>query len=362
MDVQHIKTRRKRKFRPFKQFRYLPGSVPFQKNKADLEQYNQHRFKCFYASPKVDCYPAKLNPYNIYNTKRLRDQLAKTQIIDKENKALLKKINLINRHGGRVDTFNKNAYKRLEFWRGHEYKMHKIVEHNKKIYETLVAAESRYPTAVMLAEWHVMLHNIMHSCQFPFVILAKEDKDKTLAAQPSISEGLPLSPQPIARPRCFMDFKVDNGEYLGRIIIELYFEFVPVTVQNFLEICKGASNLTYKNCLVHSIIRGKYLETGDITLGTGRGGISVYGDSFQEENHVLKHTKAGVLSMKRMQHKTENNSQFCISLNALEELDHKNVVFGKIVKGSPTIFKIEGYGRKIGKPFASIRISNCGAL
>nr|CAH7731892.1 unnamed protein product [Callosobruchus chinensis] len=362
MDEKHTKTIIKRKFRPFKQFRYLPGSVSIQRNKADLAQYNQHRFKCFYASPKVDCYPAKLNPYNIYNTKKLREQLTKTQLIDKENKDLLKKINLINRHGGKVDTFNKDAYKRLEFWRGHEHKMHKIVEHNKKIYETLVSAVSRYPTASMLAEWSEMLHNIMHSCQFPFIILAKEDKDKMLAAQPSISEGLPLSPQPMARPKCFMDFKVDKGEYLGRIIIELYFEYVPVTVQNFLEICKGTSNLTYKNCPVHSIIRGKYLETGDITLGTGRGGTSVYGDSFQEENHVLKHSKAGVLSMKRMQHKTENNSQFCISLSALEEMDHKNVVFGKIVKGSCTIFKIEGYGRKIGKPFASIRISNCGAL
>lgn len=68
---------------------------------------------------------------------------------------------------------------------------------------------------------------------------------------------------------------------------------MPVTVQNFLEICKETTGLTYKNCVVHRIVQGKYMESGDITHGTGRGGTSIYGKSFQEENHVLKHSKAG---------------------------------------------------------------------
>lgn len=35
------------------------------------------------------------------------------------------------------------------------------------------------------------------------------------------------------------------------------------------------------------------MEMGDITQCNGRGGFSVYGKSFAEENHKLKHTKAG---------------------------------------------------------------------
>lgn len=84
-----------------------------------------------------------------------------------------------------------------------------------------------------------------------------------------------------------------NGEYLGKVIVELYYDYVPVTVQNFLSICKEEGGLTYKNCVIHRIIKNRYLETGDITHNTGRGGFSIYGKDFHEENHVLKHTKAG---------------------------------------------------------------------
>lgn len=84
-----------------------------------------------------------------------------------------------------------------------------------------------------------------------------------------------------------------NGENIGRIIIELYYDYAPVTVQNFLELCRGEEGLTYKNCSIHRIVKNQYLETGDITQGNGRGGFSIYGETFKEENHVLKHSKAG---------------------------------------------------------------------
>lgn len=86
-----------------------------------------------------------------------------------------------------------------------------------------------------------------------------------------------------------------DGPVLGRVEIELYHDHVPVTVQNFLSICCGdnKSKLSYKNCLIHRIVPGKFLETGDVTKGNGRGGKSIYGDTFPEEGHQLKHTKAG---------------------------------------------------------------------
>lgn len=81
---------------------------------------------------------------------------------------------------------------------------------------------------------------------------------------------------------------------LGRVIIILYSDYAPVTVQNFLSIIRNDDGLSYKNCPIHNAIRGKYFITGDITRGNGKGGTSIFGEKFAEESHTLLHTKTGI--------------------------------------------------------------------
>jgi cyclophilin family peptidyl-prolyl cis-trans isomerase len=94
----------------------------------------------------------------------------------------------------------------------------------------------------------------------------------------------------------------------------------------------------------------------------GQGGESIYGERFDDENFIVKHTRAGLLSMANAGPGT-NGSQFFITSRDTPHLDDKHVVFGHVVEGMDVLRKIEAV--KAGendKPDVDVVIADCGQL
>ena len=158
----------------------------------------------------------------------------------------------------------------------------------------------------------------------------------------------------------FLDININNN-YIGRIEIELHNDITPLTAENFRSLCVGDKGYTYKGCNFHRVIPNFMLQSGDITNFNGTGGMSIYGRSFNDENFVLKHTGAGILSMANAGPNT-NSSQFFITTVATPWLDGGHVVFGRVIHGLNVVKTIEAHGSQSGQTNANIVIVNCGQL
>ena len=124
----------------------------------------------------------------------------------------------------------------------------------------------------------------------------------------------------------------------GTIVIELYKDKAPKTVENFVTL---ANKGFYNGIIFHRVIPGFMIQTGDPT-GTGRGGP---GYTFADEfGPGLKHTGAGILSMANAGPNT-NGSQFFITLAATPWLDGKHAIFGKVVEGQSVVEAIASVDR-----------------
>lgn len=140
---------------------------------------------------------------------------------------------------------------------------------------------------------------------------------------------------------CWFEVSVKNidgegNDFTGKFTIALFGETAPMTVMNFVALTrgykKGKESLHYKNTPLHRIVPDFVLQMGDITIGDGTGGKSIFGPKFNDEDFTLSHRSPGWVSMANHGRDT-NGSQFFIMLTRARWLDGKHVVFGKVIKG-----------------------------
>jgi len=169
------------------------------------------------------------------------------------------------------------------------------------------------------------------------------------------------------RPKVWFDISI-AGTKAGRLNFVLFSDITPICAENFRCLCTGekgvgksGKNLHYKGSSFHRIIPQFMLQGGDFTSGDGRGGESIYGSKFKDENFKLKHDKVGLLSMANAG-KDTNGSQFFITTVLCSWLDGKHTVFGQIAdeESWALVQKIEGLGSDSGAPKKKVTIDDCG--
>ncbi|KAH8097369.1 peptidyl-prolyl cis-trans isomerase [Aureococcus anophagefferens] len=158
-----------------------------------------------------------------------------------------------------------------------------------------------------------------------------------------------------------------------KVVLELCNQLCPKTCFNFRALttgelgkreaeCHGEKKellLHYRGAPFHRVVPGGWVQSGDIFDGSG-GSAKIVEDA-ADENFAVKFDAPGVLAMANDGAHT-NNTQFFITLNALDWLDKTAVAFGRVVKGMATIRQIGALPTKNERPVDDCKIHNCGII
>ncbi len=135
-----------------------------------------------------------------------------------------------------------------------------------------------------------------------------------------------------SEPTDFVKIEMADGSL---ILLALYPDVAPITVQNFKDL---VARKFYDGVIFHRVIKGFMIQRGD-PEGTGFGGSgkTIKGEFIANGvMNTLKHTR-GVISMARGKAYNSASSQFFIMHADDNDLDGLYAAFGRVIAGMDTV-------------------------
>lgn len=178
-------------------------------------------------------------------------------------------------------------------------------------------------------------------------------------SQPTVA-AIVQNPSVHIYPIYFFNIEI-SGSPFGRILIEVRNDVAPKMAKNFSSLCSGELGFGYKGCSIFQCWENESIITGDFELNNGRGGRSVFEDSFFMPDDTKILAIRGSVGMRRSQKRHDNlglvGSQFRI---ILREMRGFTGIFAFVVEGLDLVDKISKAGDSAGKPQSNVIIVNCG--
>ena len=132
-----------------------------------------------------------------------------------------------------------------------------------------------------------------------------------------------------------LDYRAVFCTEAGAIYIDLYEQYTPVTVNNFVFLSQAGY---YNNTTFHRVIQDFMAQAGDPT-GTGTGGP---GYTFDDEPiGFLTFDRPGLLAMANTGQPVSNGSQFFFTTSEPSHLNFRHTIFGDVLVGQDVVENID---------------------
>ncbi|UKK01419.2 hypothetical protein MACK_002233 [Theileria orientalis] len=203
-------------------------------------------------------------------------------------------------------------------------------------------------------------------------------------------------------PQIYLDVAIGSN-LSGRVVVDFFTNSSDLLIENFIKLCssskldssntESASNstklapgwtivrgrpklLTYRNSSVFRVLKGEYMQCGDVINDDGSG--YKFDRCFKDYPNTRSHSQAGLVTMVNYRGYSPSGSdknadsdfttntfgsQFCILFGSSRSFDGRYSVIGRVVSGMEFVRAIENVSvHANGTPKIEVAFIDCGVL